>query len=266
MRFKVGDKVQLKPNLTEGQYGPVWFSEDLKELSPTKIEKICNDDSYITEDGYAVTDEMIEHAEESASELLGRIYQKTHEIIEPMIKDSGERRQFSSGAVRDVQEGKGRADLLPLIECSDWTEYGELEAIDNFMKTRKTKWIYFALDNFICRPESGFSEMHKEEVLIEVSKHFEEGAKKYDERNWEKGIPLHNYIDSGIRHFLKCMAGWTDEPHNRAFVWNMLCLLWTLRNHPELDDLPAKAYKKSPIGEWLKAPKTKWLRSEESEE
>ena len=30
------------------------------------------------------------------------------------IKDSGNRREFSSGAVRDINEGKGRCDLLPL--------------------------------------------------------------------------------------------------------------------------------------------------------
>ena len=31
-----------------------------------------------------------------------------------MIKDSGERTQFASGAVRDMHEGKGRFDLLPM--------------------------------------------------------------------------------------------------------------------------------------------------------
>lgn len=31
-----------------------------------------------------------------------------------MIKDSGNRREFETGAVRDIQEGKGRCDLLPL--------------------------------------------------------------------------------------------------------------------------------------------------------
>jgi len=30
-----------------------------------------------------------------------------------MIKDSGQRREFETGAVRDIQEGKGRYDLLP---------------------------------------------------------------------------------------------------------------------------------------------------------
>lgn len=30
-----------------------------------------------------------------------------------MLKDSGNRREFETGAVRDMQEGKGRCDLLP---------------------------------------------------------------------------------------------------------------------------------------------------------
>ena len=30
-----------------------------------------------------------------------------------MIKDSGDRTEFSSGAVRDMHAGKGRFDLLP---------------------------------------------------------------------------------------------------------------------------------------------------------
>ena len=30
------------------------------------------------------------------------------------IKDSGERTEFQSGAVRDMSEGKGRMDLLPM--------------------------------------------------------------------------------------------------------------------------------------------------------
>ncbi len=30
------------------------------------------------------------------------------------LKDSGKRREFGTGAVRDINEGKGRCDLLPL--------------------------------------------------------------------------------------------------------------------------------------------------------
>ena len=45
-----------------------------------------------------------------------------------MIKDSGNRRKFSSGAVRDIAEGKGRCDLMPHdrafvwnVICCAWT-------------------------------------------------------------------------------------------------------------------------------------------------
>ena len=34
------------------------------------------------------------------------------------IKDSGERREFESGAVRDIVEGKGRCDLVPLSSAA----------------------------------------------------------------------------------------------------------------------------------------------------
>lgn len=44
-----------------------------------------------------------------------------------MIKDSGNRREFDTGAVRDIQEGKGRMDLLPwaaIMEVSKHCENG----------------------------------------------------------------------------------------------------------------------------------------------
>lgn len=44
-----------------------------------------------------------------------------------MIKDSGERTQFETGAVRDMHEGKGRMDLLPwaaIMEVSKHCEAG----------------------------------------------------------------------------------------------------------------------------------------------
>lgn len=47
-----------------------------------------------------------------------------------MIQDSGERTQFESGAVRDMHQGKGRMDLLPMtaiIELSKHCEEGALK-------------------------------------------------------------------------------------------------------------------------------------------
>ena len=109
-----------------------------------------------------------------------------------MIKDSGERTRFDTGAVRDMHTGKGRMDLLP--------------------------W----------------------EALVEVSKHCEEGALKYGERNCEKGIPIHSLIDSAFRHLAKYMMGMKDEPHLRAACWNCLFALYMEIKHPELQDIPTR--------------------------
>ena len=50
--------------------------------------------------------------------------------ITPTIKDSGARRTFYTGATRDIQEGKGRMDLLPwsaIMEVSKHCEAGALK-------------------------------------------------------------------------------------------------------------------------------------------
>jgi hypothetical protein len=157
---------------------------------------------------------------------------------EPIIKDSGERREFETGAVRDIQEGKGRCDLLPLDVIEEYTtcidDYRKkvLTAIRNFMEVDDPIYLLTALDNF--RKARGWDEMT---MFLEVAKHFEEGAKKYGEYNWQKGIPLHCYIDSALRHYLKWLRGDKDEPHDRAFVWNIMCCIWTYAHKPEMNDI-----------------------------
>ena len=144
-----------------------------------------------------------------------------------MIKDSGNRREFDSGAVRDMQEGKGRCDLMPLDVVGrllDNLEIGDtvIKAIAQFQEDSEIKYLYWAIRNFAKRREWDIPTM-----ILEVAKHFEEGCKKYGENNWRKGIPVKCYIDSGVRHYLKWLRGDDDEPHDRAFCWNMLCGIWT---------------------------------------
>ena len=107
-----------------------------------------------------------------------------------MIKDSGDRTQFNTGAVRDMHTGKGRMDLLPVT------------------------------------------------AIIELSKHCENGALKYGERNVDKGIPQHSLIDSGMRHLVKYLRGDVDENHLVAAAWNIMWALNQEIEHPELNDLP----------------------------
>ena len=149
------------------------------------------------------------------------------------LKDSGARREFSSGAVRDIAEGKGRCDLLPLGEIGDWLFDRVLIAIDRYVQDGETNDLWGAICEF-CR----YRNWDIYTAMLEVSKQYEDGAKKYNERNWELGQNLHCYIDSGVRHHLKWRRGDTDEPHDRAFIWNMLGAIWTHENKPELIDLP----------------------------
>jgi hypothetical protein len=76
------------------------------------------------------------------------------------------------------------------------------------------------------------------------ARHLEFGAKKYGDRNWEKGQPLSRYYDSAIRHMNKFMMGHRDEDHLAAARWNIGALMHTQemirigRLPVELDDLP----------------------------
>lgn len=67
--------------------------------------------------------------------------------------------------------------------------------------------------------------------------HFKQGAEKYGFNNWQKGMPVMVYIGSLSRHLFKFLAGWTDEPHETAIMWNILALMWTVQNKPEMNDL-----------------------------
>lgn len=152
-----------------------------------------------------------------------------------MIKDSGERREFETGAVRDIQEGKGRCDLLPLDLLGEHFGFNLISFLAEFQQRGEITPLLDAIHHFeVLRC------WENETLFLEVSKHFEEGAKKYGEYNWQKGIPTHCYIDSAVRHYLKWLRGDQDEPHDRAFVWNILCCIWTCIHKPELND-----YKKS---------------------
>lgn len=149
------------------------------------------------------------------------------------LKDSGTRREFSTGAVRDVADGKGRCDLLPLVQVGELIGSCTLRQIGMLMASGGANHLRNAILEF-CE-EHGWG---LQTAMLEVSIHYEDGARKYTERNWEIGIPLHCFIDSAVRHYLKWRRGDTDEPHDRAVLWNLLGAWWTLDNHPELNDLP----------------------------
>ena len=77
------------------------------------------------------------------------------------------------------------------------------------------------------------------------AKHMENGAKKYGDRNWEKGQPFSRFLDSAERHLNCFKEGKTDEDHLAAARWNLGCIVHfqelIAQGHTEfahLDDLP----------------------------
>lgn len=154
-----------------------------------------------------------------------------------MIKDSGDRTLFSTGSVRDMQgEDKGSCHLLPLdvvaqLFCeSVFSKI--LRHIQDFIDTADVDALALAVRDFCSMEEISLTE-----AMLQVSIHYKEGAKKYKPNNWKLGIPISSYISSGLRHLFKHVDGQTDERHDRAFVWNMLGAMWTMKHKPEMDDL-----------------------------
>jgi len=79
--------------------------------------------------------------------------------------------------------------------------------------------------------------------LRRLAVHYENGSRKYGDRNWEKGQPLGRYLDSAFRHLVGVLEGLTDEDHASAVSWNLFSYIHTLnlihagKLPKELDDL-----------------------------
>lgn len=111
------------------------------------------------------------------------------------ILDSGERHVFKTGAVRDIYAGKGRCDLLPLHVISGYMSYVDsrelldsaitvreiIERIHRFMITKDIGYLYECIAIF-----ERLNDWKTEAMLLELSIHYEQGAIKYGERNWER--------------------------------------------------------------------------------
>lgn len=151
------------------------------------------------------------------------------------ILDSGERYVFESGAQRDIQEGKGRLDLVPLDIATDimagYDKANVFYWMNEFVNTGNQGTLLIIIDLFA--KERGWD---MPTLMIEVSKHFEQGCKKYGENNWQKGINARCYVNSALRHYLKWLRGDQDEPHDRSFIWNLMACMWTCIHKPELND------------------------------
>jgi hypothetical protein len=81
-------------------------------------------------------------------------------------------------------------------------------------------------------------------ALFLVSRIYENGNKMRGIRNWEKGMPISEYLDSAMRHITRYIAGERTEPHLAQACWNVINALQTAiwvkmgLRPKELNDLP----------------------------
>ena len=78
------------------------------------------------------------------------------------------------------------------------------------------------------------------EAILRLSKHYENGAKKYNRWNYRKGIPLSSYMDSAMRHLAKYMSGCDDEDHLAAAAFNVLGAMLVEQSTPDMVDIPMR--------------------------
>lgn len=77
-------------------------------------------------------------------------------------------------------------------------------------------------------------------ALLRVARHMENSLEIHEERNWERGLPMHCFLDSAMRHVFKYMDGQTDEDHLAAAATNLLMALWTEAHLPAMQDIPTR--------------------------
>ena len=180
---------------------------------------------YINESVMVTNEGTIDTCDNHISDDLSR--EKVSSLV-----DSGERTQFESGAMREIIIGKGRFDLIPFDVLGNVVNDNVYKLIGKYMETKDVayleKCLKSALNIELHRKNRVISDEY--EFLMDLAKHFEQGALKYDDDNWRKGLPVKSFIDSACRHYCKHKLGHTDEPHFIAFTWNIICAIWTIKN------------------------------------
>ncbi len=203
-----------------------------------------------------VIDEYLRNAHmvESPEEQL----KKCEDAVKTSLADSGDRTEFGTGAQRDMGGTKGRCDLLPakallrMLYSEAPTELTTTSMVNqgflNYLAgdddldylSDVARWAMERMEEETPNNILDWVAPFYPNATLRLARHYENGAKKYADRNWEKGLPISSFIDSGYRHFLKYVAGWTDEDHLAAVAWNVLGAMWTEDMYPELQDLPSR--------------------------
>lgn len=132
------------------------------------------------------------------------------------LKDKGERVEFTTGMVREPNDGRGRYDLISPI----------------------------MLKRLAILYERGA----KKYTRID-----DNGKEISGDRNWEKGGSFSRFLNSAIRHTMQYLEGYRDEDHLIQAIWNLTSVVHLTEMidrgelPKELDDLPNYLIEEKPL-------------------
>ncbi|KKL96051.1 hypothetical protein LCGC14_1848370 [marine sediment metagenome] len=79
-------------------------------------------------------------------------------------------------------------------------------------------------------------------ALARLAATYAEGAKKYGERNWEKGMEASNLVNHTLQHIFSWLQGDDNEEDHLAHAfWNLATLMHFEETRPDLIDIPSRA-------------------------
>lgn len=125
-----------------------------------------------------------------------------------------------------------------------------LEAVANEREISPERWtIPDTGEVRVTDPDTGASKGSKLarfdllpwDALYQLAEHFGVGARKYEDRNWERGYPWSLSIAALGRHLAAWLSGEsidseTGHSHMVAVAWHALALLTFEKTHPDKDD------------------------------
>lgn len=188
------------------------------------------------------------------------------------IKDSGERRDFDTGAKRDVDYDKPRFDLIPITVLREFIKFSSNRTLISTVlggisdETKAQMWslgmmwgdtannnfllelIWICLDIIQQQEEDSFLDVESDKysgfhiisprTYCRLANHYGGGAKKYDPWNWSKGMPLSVFHASLMRHIFDIIENKTDEDHLSAIFFNAAAIIhFNIIGREDTDDI-----------------------------
>lgn len=76
--------------------------------------------------------------------------------------------------------------------------------------------------------------------LRRIAETYAEGAKKYGDNNWQKGMPASDTMNHAIRHLNLWLSGDKTEDHLAHAAWNLIAIMHFEELKPECIDVPTR--------------------------